>query len=361
MNDNIKCTNSVLFLSGELSFNTIPLYEHSINSILKKDRPITIDITGVVSIDSAGVAYLQKLEDSIKSYSNAVFIQGIPDNIKPILKTFSSKDVPIEEKPQEVGFFEGIGNSFFESFEGFSQALVVAADVFYWSFVGLFNHKGQRKGSFAQQGFILGVQALPVVALLSLIIGFILSLQSAAQLRNFGANVFIADLLSISLVREMGPMMTAIIVAGRSGSSIASEIASMQVSEEIDALRMMAINPIRYVVVPKFHAITIVMPILVAFSILIGMFGGLLIAVSYLDLSIETFVNRSIDILQVKDIIVSFAKSTFFAWVIVIIGSHFGLSVKGGAEGVGKATTNSVVASIFAVILFDAIFSLLYL
>jgi phospholipid/cholesterol/gamma-HCH transport system permease protein len=361
MSDNVRFSNSVLYLAGVLNYHSIPDYQSSTNVILKKDKPLTIDISGITTIDSAGVAYLQSLEDTIKLYSSAVFIQGIPEKLKPVLKTFSAKDVPVEVKAEQIGVFEHIGNSIFETLEGFHQVLVMSADIFYWSFVGLFDRKGQRKGSFAQQGFILGVQALPVVSLLSLIIGFILSLQSAAQLRNFGANVFIADLLSISLVREMGPMMTAIIVAGRSGSSIASEIASMQVSEEIDALRMMAINPIRYVVVPKFHAITIVMPILVAFSILIGMLGGLIIAVTYLDLSVETFVNRSIDILQLKDVIVSFAKSTFFAWVIVIIGSYFGFSVKGGAEGVGRATTNSVVAAIFAVILFDAVFSLLYL
>jgi len=361
MNDHIRLSNNVLYLSGELSFNSIDLMDQDIQHLIKTEKPITIDVSGLVSIDSAGVAYLEGLLDAIKLYSSAAFLQGIPEHIKPVLKIFSSSEVPKEEIAEKMGYFEKIGDNLITTIQNFNLSLVMAADIFFWAFVGLFDHKGQRKGSFAQQGLILGVQALPVVALLSLIIGFILSLQSAAQLRNFGANVFIADLLSISLVREMGPMMTAIIVAGRSGSSIASEIASMQVSEEIDALRMMAINPIRYVVVPKFHAITVVMPILVAFSILIGMLGGLVIAVGYLDLSVETFVTRSIEILALKDILVSFSKSTFFAWVIVIIGSYFGFAVKGGAEGVGKATTNSVVASIFAVIFFDAVFSLLYL
>ena len=135
----------------------------------------------------------------------------------------------------------------------------------------------------------------------------------------------------------------------------------MQVTEELDALRMMALNPIRYVVVPKFHAITVVMPILIVFSIIVGMIGGAIIALGYLGLSPEVFYSRSIDILTLKDVIISFGKSVWFAWVIVIIGSHYGFQVKGGAEGVGRATTQAVVASIFAVIIFDAIFSLLYL
>lgn len=359
--EQVSVQNSAIILSGDICFATIPSLVEQVAVYIEKEKPLTIDLAGVTSLDSAGVAFIESLQEKIQSYSKVFFLQNIPEQLKPILKTFSAADIPPAVKPVHVGMFEALGDNLIVALSEFKAALVVAADVFFWSFYGLFNQKGQRKGSFTQQGVILGVEALPVVGLLSLIIGFILSLQSAAQLRNFGANVFIADLLSISLVREMGPMMTAIIVAGRSGSSIASEIASMQVSEEIDALRMMAINPIRYVVVPKFHAITIVMPMLVAFAILVGELGGLIIATSYLDVSVTTFVSRSIDILSLKDIIVSLSKSTFFAWVIVIIGSYFGFSVKGGAEGVGRATTNSVVASIFAVILFDAMFSLLYL
>lgn len=359
--EQVKYTDNVLLLSGDFSFKTIHTIDQQVQQILNKEKLSVIDISSVTSLDSAGVAYLEILLNKIKPSDAEATLQNIPEQLKPLLDTFSSKEVPAEEIPEKVGIFESIGAGLIDAFHAFVQTLVMAADIFYWSFVGLFQHSGQRKGSFTQQGIALGIQAVPVVGLLSLIIGFILSLQSAAQLRNFGANVFIADLLSISLVREMGPMMTAIIVAGRSGSAIASEIASMQVSEEIDALRMMAINPIRYVVVPKFHAITIVMPILVTFSILIGMIGGLMIAVGYLDLSVQNFVTRSIDILILKDVIVSLSKSIFFAWVIVIIGSYYGFSVKGGAEGVGRATTNSVVASIFAVILFDAVFSLLYL
>lgn len=237
----------------------------------------------------------------------------------------------------------------------------MASEIFYWSIIALFDRRGQRKGAFYQQGNQLGYEALPIVALLSFIIGFILALQSAVQLRLFGANVFIADLLAVTLVREMSPMITAIIVAGRSGSSIASELATMKVTEELDALKMMALNPIRYVVVPKFHAMTIMMPILVAFSILVGEMGGAIIALGYLDLSGSTFISRTIDVISAKDLFVSFAKSTVFAWLIVIIGAHYGFQVRGGAEGVGKATTASVVVSIFAVIIADAVFSLMYL
>jgi phospholipid/cholesterol/gamma-HCH transport system permease protein len=213
--EKISIQNSVINLVGEINSRSIPLLIEQIATVIEKEKPLTIDLSGVVSIDSAGVAFIESLQDKILTYSKVFFLQNIPEHLKPILKTFSSVNVPAADIPVHVGIFEALGGKLLDSLAAFKAALVVAADVFFWSFYGLFNRKGQRKGAFTQQGVLLGVEALPVVGLLSLIIGFILSLQSAAQLRNFGANVFIADLLAISLVREMGPMMTAIIVAGR--------------------------------------------------------------------------------------------------------------------------------------------------
>jgi len=357
----VNLVNNTLYFSGNLDFKSVPELNEQVLIILTNERPITLDVSEVDFLDSAGVAFLESVQDLIKNYSSAVFLQGASDEHIAVLETFSAREIPSLPVVEKIGYFEALGTGVINSIQALKQVLVMAADIFYWSFVGLFSLKGQRKGSFVQQGLQLGAQALPVVSLLSLIIGFIIALQSAIQLKLYGGNVFIADLMSVSMVRELGPLMTAVIVSGRSGSAIASEIASMQVSEEIDALRMMAINPIRYVVVPKFHALTVMMPILVAFSILVSMLGGMFIAMGYLDLSAQTFVSRSIEILSIKDIVLSFGKSAFFAWLIVIIGSYFGFSARGGAEDVGKATTNSVVASIISVIFFDALFSLFYI
>lgn len=354
-----KLENNILHLEGELTSKTIPTVMLKLNSLLKKS-PTGIDLSAVTKMDSAGVAMLDEIIIRQKA-KGSIPINGASKDIQAVMDTFTSIDMPPSPKNRTMGWFEKTGDDVITFGQNMYQALLLASEIYYWAWVGLVSRKGQRKGSFIQQAFMLGAQALPIVALLSFIIGFILSLQSAVQLRNFGANVFIADLLAVTMVREMGPMMTAIIVAGRSGSAIASEIATMQVTEEIDALKMMALTPVRYVVVPKFHAITIVMPMLVAFSILVGEIGGGLIAIGYLDVSVQTFMQRTIDIITLKDLVVSFGKSIVFAWAIVIIGSYFGFQVKGGAEGVGKATTSSVVASIFAVIVLDAMFSLLYL
>ncbi|MCK9557727.1 MAG: MlaE family lipid ABC transporter permease subunit [Candidatus Cloacimonetes bacterium] len=360
----LNLSNNVLILEGDFTKFTVPEAEKELARFLKDNSPdkITmIDLAGILSIDSAGVSFLDELHLHYGEQSGILLFKGARPEVQALINTFSTIKLAAVAPDRPMGFFEKIGDDAINSYHSLVEALTLASEIFYYSATGLFNRKGQRKGSTIQQAVLLGSQALPIVALLSFIIGFILSLQSGVQLRDFGVGVFLADLLAITMVREMGPLITSIIVAGRSGSAIASEIATMQVTEELDALRMMALHPIRFVVVPKFHAITIVMPILVMFSILVAELAGAGIAVTLLDTSIETFVNRSLEILTIKDVIVSFGKSIWFAWVIVIIGSFYGFQVRGGAEGVGQATTASVVSSIFAVILFDAIFSLLYL
>jgi phospholipid/cholesterol/gamma-HCH transport system permease protein len=359
--EQIWLKSNTLFIKGNLVFPTVSDYWEQAELIIRQDKPDAIDISAVDALDSAGVAFLETLQEVLETHGIRIRIVGASLNHQAVLKTFSSRDILPELVPERPGYFEQLGDNFLRFFSDLQAVLVMAADVFYWAMVGLFNFRGQRKGSFVNQAYVLGFQALPVVSLLSFIIGFIIALQSAIQLRIYGGNVFIAELMSVSMVRELGPLMTAVIVSGRSGSSIASEIASMQVSEEIDALRMMAINPLRYVVVPKFHALTLMLPILAAFSILVSLLAGLFIAISYLDLNAATYFTRSIEILTIEDIVISFGKSAFFAWIIVIIGSYFGFNARGGAEDVGRATTNSVVASIISVIFFDAVFSLLYI
>lgn len=350
----MKIENNTLSIRGELSKSTVKFYTDLLKKSAKNNVKV-LDLSQMTFIDSAGVAFL----DIVKKSS--VKIQNIPDFANKAIQTFSSDKLEEVKLPKPDNIFVKIGESYFNVTKSIFNFLLLASEIFYWSFIGIFNHKGHRKGEIIKQSIFIGVDAIGIITLLSLIIGLILALQSAAQLRQFGANIFIADLISISMVREMGPMMTAIIIAGRSGSSIASEIASMKVSEEIDALKMMAIDPIRYVVAPKFNAMSLAMPLLVTISIVIGIFGGFIIAVTYLDLSPVSYFAEVIKILKPKDLIVGISKSMTFAWIIVIIGSYHGFNVKGGSEGVGKVTTSSVVASIFAVIILDAIFSFLYL
>ena len=346
-----------LFFEGELTKHTVPALNNEFSQY--KDKTIvSIDLHMITKIDSAGIAFVDEMLLQLdEEPSNFLFMNDV---VKTAYKTFTSIEIePTRTKVRE-DYFTRLGTAFLIFLQSVKDGISLIADISYWSFVGIFNKKGQRKGSVIQQALFIGVDALGIIALLSMILGLILALQSAAQLRQFGANIFVADLMGVSMVTEMGPILTAIILAGRSGSSIASEIATMKVTEEIDALKMMAINPIRYIVVPKFHAITICIPLLVTASTLIGIFGGLIIAVTYLELSATVFINRVFEVLTFRDAIIGLGKSYFFAWVIVIIGSYYGFNVKGGAEGVGKVTTQAVVASIFWVIILDAINSLIF-
>ncbi|RLC52610.1 MAG: transporter [Candidatus Cloacimonadota bacterium] len=349
--------NKTLILPQKLDKSNITGFLKEI-ALQKSEIVEEIDAGNLEMIDSAGVAFLDKLMEIFTAHSPQII--NLNSELEQSYQTFSSLELPIQLKAKQGNIFILLGDNFYAWLESSKQAFYLLADVFYWSFVGVFNKKGQRKGSVTQQSLLIGVDALPIILLLSFILGLILALQSAAQLRQFGANIFVADLMAISMVTEMGPILTAIILAGRSGSAIASEIATMKVTEEIDALKMMAINPIRYVVVPKFHAITLVIPLLVTASTLIGIFGGLIIAVTYLDLSTVVFFNRVFEVLTLRDALIGIGKSYFFAWVIVIIGSYYGFNAEGGAEGVGKVTTQSVVASIFWVIILDALSSMIF-
>ncbi|MFP4363526.1 MAG: ABC transporter permease [Spirochaetia bacterium] len=361
IDENLKIEDNILYVKGDLDFTAAAKLEKCIRNKKKRNRLRKIDFSDISSIDTAGVAFIDYVKDLKKTTGSGPEISAVPDNLQDTVDYFSSQALKKVRPPKAPNVFEVVGQRIFSTVSQFHSGALLLADIFFWSLIGIFSKKSRRKGSIIQQTVYIGIDALPLVLLLSFILGFILSLQSAAQLQQFGANIYVADLLTISLVREMGPMMTAIIVAGRSSSSIASEIATMSVTEELDALRVMSINPIRYIVVPKFLAITITMPILVTAAIAVGIVGGLIVAMSYLGLSASIFLSRSIDVLRVTDIIITYIKSIFFAWVIVILGSYYGFHVTGGAEGVGVATTKAVVASIFAVIILDAVFSLTYI
>ncbi len=353
----IRFETDCLFLKGSFTHESIPGALKQLKRIPAK-AVMTLDASAIETLDSAGVGFIEELLS--QRFPQAQIVK-IPEPVQQTMDTFSSLDHSLPNPERQAGFFEQIGGLVYNLRHTISEMVLLISEVVFWSAWGLISRTGRRKGAIMQQILLIGSNAVGIIALLSFVLGLILALQSAAQLRQFGASIYVADLIAISMVREMGPMMTAIIIAGRSGSSFAAEISSMKVSEEVDALRMMAINPIRYIVVPKFLAMTISMPLLVTLSMILGIFGGFIIGVTYLDLTPVSYITETLSILTLEDLLVGFSKSLFFAGVIVIIGSYFGFRVEGGAEGVGRVTTSAVVASIFAVIFLDAVFSLIYM
>ncbi|MBN1155806.1 MlaE family lipid ABC transporter permease subunit [candidate division KSB1 bacterium] len=359
----VRISENYIHLAGDLVRGQVPdLWKKYKKEMKGKDTAAIdfIDLAGVNDIDSAGIAFIYEMMDALSHGGKSIQLIQTPDRIVSALDAFRSESIEKKTLTHRNSFLENVGERTLEVTSVLKDFMILAADILYFSVLNLFDKKGQREGSFIQQSVFIGVSALPIVGLISFLIGFILALQSAAQLRQFGANIFVADLIGIAMLREMGPIMTAIVVAGRSGSSIASEIATMQVTEELDALKSMALNPIRYVIAPKLQGITLTMPLLTIMADLIGILGGFVIGVTYLGLSPSAFFNELITVLLMKDVITGLIKSVLFAWIIVIVASHYGLHVTGGAEGVGRATTASVVASIFMVIVADSILGLLF-
>jgi len=236
----------------------------------------------------------------------------------------------------------------------------LAVSSIYWTFAAPLAGKGFRFQSAVDQALLIGVNALPIVALISFLMGLIMAMQSDYQLRQFGASIFVADLVGVALTREIGPLMTAIIVAGRSGSSIAAEIGTMKVTEEVDALQAMGFHPVQFLVAPKLLALCVMVPCLTLFSDAIGIFGGFIFAITGLQIGYAAYIEETTNALFLSDVISGIVKSFVFAMIIGQVGSYMGLSVKGGAEGVGKNTTASVVVSIFLIVIADSLFTWLF-
>lgn len=205
-----------------------------------------------------------------------------------------------------------------------------------------------------------GFDALPIVGLLAFLLGIVVAYQGADQLRQYGANIFVADLVGLSMLREFAPLITAIIIAGRSGSAYAAQIGAMSVSEEIDAMRTLGIAPLEMLVLPKIIALVIVLPLLTVFADVLGVFGGMIMARAQLDVGFPEFLDRFTKAVSVTAYLIGICKAPVFAGIIAVVGCFQGFRAKGGADSVGRQTTRSVVQAIFLVIVADALFSIAF-
>ena len=202
-----------------------------------------------------------------------------------------------------------------------------------------------------------GFRALPIVGLLSFLMGVVIAYQGAEQLRTFGANIFIVDLVGISLLREIAPLVTAILVAGRSGSAYTAQIGTMKVTEELDAMQTLGISPLHYLVLPRVLVLVLALPLLTVFADMVGVFGGMLVAKNQLGVGFTEFIDRFEYAIVLKHYVIGIIKAPVFAVIIALVGCYQGFQIHGGVDSVGRHTTISVVQSIFLVIVFDAFFS----
>lgn len=220
-----------------------------------------------------------------------------------------------------------------------------------------------KRGNFREVPRLMervGADALPIVALINFLVGLVMAFQASVQLKRFGANILVADLIGISMTRELGPLMTAIVLSGRSGAAFAAELGTMRVNEEIDALRVLGLSPMAYLVLPRVLAMFVVLPLLAFFADLVGILGGLVVAVTRLDLTSTAYLRQTAQAVKLWDVYSGAIKAAVFAVAITLIACQQGLAATGGAEGVGKRTTAAVVVSLFMLILIDATFTVMF-
>ncbi len=235
------------------------------------------------------------------------------------------------------------------------EFLQLLLETLYWIFLGPFRAKPINVPTLFDQMVFMGIQSIAIVFFVNLFTGVVLAMQSAHQLAQMGATIYVASLVTISICRELGPVLTALVIAGRIGAAITAEVGSMKVNEQIEALDTMAISPVRYLVVPKFLSLLIMLPCLTVFGDMAGILGGYLIGVFSLDINSGLYIQTALKYLTLKDIYTGLSKPFVFAIIISLVGAYQGLKTKGGAVGVGKATTISVVTSFILIILADCV------
>ncbi|MBS3759830.1 MAG: ABC transporter permease [Desulfobacterales bacterium] len=352
-----------VYLNGHLSIETASeCLKRLLNELNKMAPPFYFDLTAISVLDDYGALVLFELKHHLKIPDAEFHIINPPETYK---KTLSLVNFDFNERcsvtfgHRKNKIITEIGAGTLEAFAGIRFMIA-----FIGSVALAIKEVLRRPKSLRGQDTIIymkttGVNALPVVALISFLLGLIIAFMSSLQLEQFGANIYVASLVSMAMVSELGPIMTAIVVAGRTGSAYAAEIATMRISEEIDALFSMGFNPTLFLVLPRLIAAFITIPLLTVFANFFGIVGGLLIAIAMLDLTASAYITQTIETLTIFELCWGLMKSCVFAVLISGVGCLKGFQAKGGASAVGQAATAAVVNSIFLIILFDSFFAVI--
>ena len=351
-----------LSLSGRLSLENLRYVMERVDLLLDQPllKSLAVDLAGLVRIDSAGGLFLLRMQEEARRRSIPFEFLNISPRVRGITDLLDKGVIQPRPSPsvRSGGFFEEVGETSIMFLGDFSQCMTFGGILFSEVLYSALHPASVRWKDVLLSVKKIGVDGLPILALISFLMGLIIAFMSSLQLKQFGANMYVASLVALAMVRELGPIITAILVAGRSGSAIAAEIGSMRVNEEVDALVTMGFNPVRFLAVPKVLAAILVVPLLTFFSDLCAIGGGMAVGILGLDLTFHTYTELTSWALTVHDVVTGVVKTMVFAVLIVGIGCQRGFSVAGGAEEVGNATTSAVVAGLFLIIVTDSIFAL---
>lgn len=329
-----------------------------------RNRPekVVLDLSGVDYFDSGGGAVLIRLRQDLARYGGQLRIEGSTQAIDGFLSLVDQEALlqPLPPPKQPPPFAARVGEAALGWLSGWREAVTFTGEVI----LGLHDAARHPRRIRWREAWMYmercGVDALPIVTLISFLMGLITAFQAAVQLKQFGADIYVANLVGLSIVRELGPLMTAIIAAGRSGAAFAAEIGTMKVSDEVDALTTMGFDRTRFLVTPKVLALLLMLPCLTLYSNLVGITGGLFVAVTVLDLPAQVYLRQLRLAVTIWDVYSGLIKTFAFAILIAGVGCLRGFQARTGAESVGRITTSAIVAGIFLIIITDAVFTIIF-
>ncbi len=312
--------------------------------------------------DSSLLAFLSKLAACCSSKSIEVVSRGLPTGVARLLELASAvpENKDARKERRRAPLLSRVGEAVLEAGQAIEEMLVFLGEACI-SFCKLIRGKARFRGS--DLALLLqecGVQALPIVSLISLLVGLILAFVGAVQLRLFGAQIYVADLVGIAMAREMGAMMTAIVMAGRTGAAFAAQLGTMQVNEEIDALKTMGISPMDFLVLPRMLALVLMLPLLCLYANLMGIVGGGIVGVAMLDISPIHYFNETVAALRIMQFVPGLIKAVVFGILVALSGCLRGMQCKRSASAVGESATSAVVTAIVAIIVSDAILTVIF-
>lgn len=321
-----------------------------------------IELSSVESIDTTGAWIIQRLRKDLEANGATVTLSG-NDRIEQVIGQLPDK-AEMEAEPVARGLveriFSPIGKAVVQNGADFLAGMYILGSAVRGAQMKLGRGRGVSPAAIVNQIDHMGVRAVPIIMLMSFLIGAIIAQQGAFQLRYFGAEVFVVDLVGILQLREIGVLLTAIMIAGRSGSAITAEIGSMKMREEIDALKVIGLNPVGVLVFPRLVALTIALPLLTILANFAALFGAAIVALLYSGITFEVFLSRLHGAVEESTIAAGMIKAPFMALIIGIVAAVEGMKVGGSAESLGQHVTSSVVKSIFVVILVDGLFAIFY-
>ena len=351
-----------LIMTGRWDSDTTGTWWHHGQRMLAQSKPrrVVIDASGVSYCDGAGVAFLVDLQQWQARTGGDFAIQGLQEEFRRLLDIYGRiSDRPTGRRREALSLVERVGEAAVRLWRDI-HALMTFVGELALTLLRAARHPGLVRWRdawlVAEQA---GANALPIIALIGVLLGLILAFQSAIPMRRFGADIFVANLIGLGMLREMGPLITAIILAGRSGSAFAAELGTMKVREEIDALNTMGLEPVRFLVLPRVLAAVAMTPLLTVFANLFGLIGGAIVMRS-LGFPLITYVNQILSAVTVGDLLGGLVKSFAYGIVVAAIGCLRGLQAKTGASAVGQSTTSAVVSGIVLIAIVDGIFAVVF-